>query len=49
MAGYAEAEGLLSTWMSNEPELDADVRWAIEKARQSLNDCLEMGLDGEGD
>ena len=47
--GYAEAEGILSTWSYNDPPEGTEVIWAIEKGRQAIRDCLEMGLNGVGD
>jgi len=48
-AGYAEAEGILSTWCYNDLPDGEDIIWAIRKGRQALADCLEMGLNGVGD
>ena len=49
MFGYAEAEGILSTWCYNDLPDGEEVINAIHKARQALRDCLEMGLNGIGD
>ncbi len=47
--GYAEAEGILSTWSYNDLPDGEAVIWAISKARQAIGDCMEMGLNGIGD
>jgi len=47
--GYAEAESILDDWSYRDLPDGEDIIWAIDKAKQAIRDCLEMGLNGEGD
>ena len=47
--GYAEAESILDGWDYRSLPDGQQVIWAIDKAKQAIRDCLEMGLNGIGD
>lgn len=45
--GYAEAEAILDDWDYRSLPDGQKVINAIDKAKQAIRDCLEMGLNGE--
>lgn len=47
--GFAEAESILDEWDYHSLPDGDRVIWAIDKAKQAIRDCLEMGLNGIGD
>ena len=46
---YAKAEAILDDWNYFDLPDGQEIIEAISKAKQALRDCLEMGLNGEGD
>ena len=46
---YAMAESILDDWDYRSLPDGEKVILAIDKAKQALRDCLEMGLNGEGE
>ena len=49
MFGYAEAETTLEEWDFHSLPDGERVIHAIEKGKQAIRDCLELGLNGYGD
>ena len=47
--GYAKAEAILDDWNYFDLPDGQEIIEAISKAKQAIRDCLEMGLNGEGD
>lgn len=48
LAGYEDALTILDHWDYRSLPDGGDVIWAISKAIQAINDCIEMGLNGKG-
>jgi DNA-directed RNA polymerase subunit F len=47
---YKQAKKVLENkTFAKRTELTSEQLEAIEKAKQAINDCLEMGLNGEGE
>jgi len=46
---YAMAESILDNWDYRSLPDGEEIIKAIDKAKQAIRDCLEMGLNGEGD